>query len=456
MTTGRIGLVGFHSRTGEIFREEGLDVASHIFANPEDKAAAYPDRPDRINFHDWKRYRRPTRPAPERAREIRQRLRGLCFDDFIRCTDRWDWSRELVNDWSDYEHLFSIAFDDAWAWLVDRRLEAVVYSNVPHQGIAVVQYHLARALGLETRIFVQSPFAGRSWLVDSWTDLGRFESSVPGEPFEIDAAPPGKPPFYMNAVKGDPARRRRAAAHRIRARLIVGLGLTGIGREARRRSFQRNMTRWQRAVQDAHYLRMAGEAFRDLPGDGPYVYVPLHLQPEMTTDILGGVYADQISALEELRQKIPEEVAICVKENPKQTGRLRGQPFFDRIRRIPNIRLLARTAPSLDLIERSLAVATISGTAGWEALRMKRPAIVFGHAFWSGLPGAFRALDGWSWPEVAAFRFDAERFENAVTALGRHAHPGICDPAYAVLATGFDGDENARTLCRSLIAHGRL
>lgn len=36
----------------------------------------------------------------------------------------------------------------------------------------------------------------------------------------------------------------------------------------------------------------------DVDFNKKYVYFPLHLQPEMTTDAIGGIYRDQILAIE--------------------------------------------------------------------------------------------------------------------------------------------------------------
>ncbi|MEM7215451.1 MAG: hypothetical protein AAF423_07910 [Pseudomonadota bacterium] len=453
-TTRRIGLIGFDRRTCEAFETAGIEVAAHIYANPDNKNANYPGQDHLINFHNWKQYNFERATPSSKFGHVRETARQQCFQDFIRCTDRWDWSRELVHNWNDYDHLFSLAFNHACNWLETHRPDVVVYSNVPHQGVAIVNFHTARALGIKTRIFIQSPFGGRSWLVDHWNDLGSFASSVPGEPFEIDVSAPTAPPFYMNSVRGNANRRLRSLGHKLRARTIVGLGLTGFTPETRRRNFQRNLGRWQRAVEDERYLSKASRFFKDKPGNEPYVYFPLHLQPEMTTDILGGIFADQALALEKLRLLMPDQIAIYIKENPKQTGRLRSDTFMERLSSLKNVKLLSHEVPSFPLSENAKAVATITGTVGWEAVRMGKPVIVFGNTFWNQLPGAFKYTDDLSWNAIDSFSFDAKSLGKSVNGLSKHAHHGISDRAYAVLQEGFNPEANAADLANTLITKG--
>ena len=49
-----------------------------------------------------------------------------------------------------------------------------------------------------------------------------------------------------------------------------------------------------------------------------YVYFPLHFEPERTTNPDGKEFQDQFIALTKLRQIIPEDIDIVVKEHPTQ------------------------------------------------------------------------------------------------------------------------------------------
>jgi capsule polysaccharide export protein KpsC/LpsZ len=45
---------------------------------------------------------------------------------------------------------------------------------------------------------------------------------------------------------------------------------------------------------------------------------------------------------------------------------------------------------SIDLVRKSQAVATVTGTAGWEALFQEKPVLVFGYSYYQYAPGVHR------------------------------------------------------------------
>ena len=130
----------------------------------------------------------------------------------------------------------------------------------------------------------------------------------------------------------------------------------------------------------------------------PFVYFPLHFQPERTTSPQGGVYHDQHLVVETLSSALPDGWEIYVKEHPSQWW-LRGKTryssvrypgYYERLAKIPRVRLVPISTDTFELTERARAVAVITGTSGWEALlRGKRP-LVFGIPWYRDCPDIFR------------------------------------------------------------------
>jgi len=121
----------------------------------------------------------------------------------------------------------------------------------------------------------------------------------------------------------------------------------------------------------------------------PYIFLPLHFQPELTTSPLGGAYIEQelIAAL--LSHSLPENIKIYIKEHPMQNRIMRSTQFYQQLAEIKNVTLAPVHFSSRELISHSLAVATVTGTAGWEALLLNKPVLMFGHDVYQYAPGVF-------------------------------------------------------------------
>ncbi|MDR7920712.1 hypothetical protein RHK62_00695 [Thermosynechococcus sp. HY213] len=132
----------------------------------------------------------------------------------------------------------------------------------------------------------------------------------------------------------------------------------------------------------------------------PYIYVPLHYQPECSTLPMGEFFENQKIMIEWLSHSRPEDVWLYVREHPAQTydlntSRYREPSFYSDILRIPRVRLVSRRCSSFDLIRNSLCVATITGTVTLESLYQEKPVLFFGYHVYQYAPGVFpiRNLD---------------------------------------------------------------
>ncbi len=128
----------------------------------------------------------------------------------------------------------------------------------------------------------------------------------------------------------------------------------------------------------------------EIPDQQKFIYIALHLQPEVSTGPRAGAYVDQHLMVEMLSALVPDDVLLLVKENPKQTALYRDADYYDDLVRLRNVRLMSKGVNTYDLINNALAVVTATGTAGWEALFRETPAIIFGHPFYGLCKGVYQ------------------------------------------------------------------
>ena len=122
------------------------------------------------------------------------------------------------------------------------------------------------------------------------------------------------------------------------------------------------------------------------PKDEDYVYFPMHLQPEMTTMVMAPMYLDQFTLIENIAKSLPISIKLYVKEHPYSVLTGKNDPeSYERLEKIPNLRFIRPDIPSKDLVEKSKGVLVITGTAGLEALMLKKPVITFGNVFFNKL-----------------------------------------------------------------------
>jgi hypothetical protein len=127
----------------------------------------------------------------------------------------------------------------------------------------------------------------------------------------------------------------------------------------------------------------------------PYVYVPLHYQPEKSTCPEGGVFANLYLLIDLLSKCVPQGWSVYVREHPFQFEargageQSRTTQFYDDLVAFPNVRLVPTTLSPFHLIDHALAVATVTGTSGWEAVVRGKPVLTFGHAWYNGCDGVF-------------------------------------------------------------------
>jgi len=123
-------------------------------------------------------------------------------------------------------------------------------------------------------------------------------------------------------------------------------------------------------------------------GEQFFLY-PMHFHPESSTSILAGTYLDEYEVIRNIAFNLPEGVRLYVKDHISAWG-YPSLDFYQRIRRLPNVRLLFPNAPTKKLIKTSLGVITLTSTVGYEALLLKTRVYLYGRVFYEFHKGVAR------------------------------------------------------------------
>jgi hypothetical protein len=140
----------------------------------------------------------------------------------------------------------------------------------------------------------------------------------------------------------------------------------------------------------------------------PYVYFGLHYEPERNTNPDGHEFHDQVLALIKLRSILPEDVQIYVKEHPSQLYKsMRGHQgrsplFYAQLKNIKGISLIGMEVHSMTLMRNALFVSTITGSLGNEAAILGKLALIFGDAWYAGMPNVVQWKEGLAYEDLIA------------------------------------------------------
>jgi len=163
-----------------------------------------------------------------------------------------------------------------------------------------------------------------------------------------------------------------------------------------------------------------------------YIFVALHYQPELTTSPTAGVFVDQLLIIDMLDRFLPQNIIIYVKEHSAQFNKLtesssgRTTEFYFKLAEFSQrVKILDVSHDSLKLIDSALAVVTVSGTVGFESIMKGTPALIFGRAWYEGLPGVLKIKSTndlkkcWAKLEKAEFKVESKLAEDYLHKLSQ-------------------------------------
>lgn len=269
------------------------------------------------------------------------------------------------------------------------RIDAVVFPNIPHEGFDFIIYNLCLARKIPTLILFHTfnihTFAFT--VTESIESVGDFTVACNlkkkfkyYEPSDfrnrlhndflgiepIDRIIKDRPDFKdLEPLSIDVLQKATELRNGVSAR------------ERLARKFLKYRTRFE-------YARIRKSVI--LPKN--FVFFPLHVEPELAISPSGGHFEEQYEAIRFLTSKLPEGWKLIVKEHPHQAGfGPRSIGFYKKIAMIPNVDFVETKMKSLEIIASSQSVATITGSAGVEAVRLGKPSWVLGYPWYLDAPG---------------------------------------------------------------------
>ncbi len=336
--------------------------------------------------------------------ELMERMRG-CEALFMDLVMRLEWKRSISYAVRKQWYLRHLQF---WNdYLTRRNINLYISAWIPHEIPDVIIYHLCKLRGIPVLYFHTTTMRDVSFveydiaspapqIPQRYAELLQEYAEVQ-DPLRIPlgtafherylalSTPAGqKPPIesYKRLTYWGRVRRMFFTQPAQFCRFLFGY-CTPQGLQRALRSWHRwRLIQRTNAYYDAHAVEP------DLMQ--PFVYFPLHYQPEASTVPMGGAYADQLLVAALLNAHLPEGVLIYIKEHPRAGGWLTRSPeYYAQLLAMKKVRLIARAVDTFLLREHCRAVATVTGSAGFEALFRGKPVFLFGHRFYQYARGVF-------------------------------------------------------------------
>ena len=123
-----------------------------------------------------------------------------------------------------------------------------------------------------------------------------------------------------------------------------------------------------------------------------YVFFPLHYQPEASTCVCAEKYEKQLFYIDSWAKSLPADTVLFVKEHYALLGH-KELHFYKELEKYPNVFLIDPWESARKLILNSVAVTTLTGTAGFEAMLLRKPVFVGGNTVYQNAPGVMKVTD---------------------------------------------------------------
>jgi hypothetical protein len=351
-------------------------------------------------------------------------------------------------------HLYYTYLSYWLSFLKEKSISQVIFGNIPHNGYDYIIYVLGKHLSLKVDMFYQLQ------VIDSYVHSNSVDNLFDSIKVALDALEPNHEIAYeelsarmqkeydVRSTKQSPFYMSKKYKH---GRIMDGVVVF----------FQKYLQQTERRrLLKAEIIKPSQKYIQQADLTKTFVYFGLHVQPELTTNTLGGRYVNQYLAIQLLAKCLPKGVYLYVKEHPNMyntrdpSGRFKE--FYKMVSDIENVILVSAETNTFELIDSCEAVATITGTVGWEAFFQGKPALVFGNVFYKYFPGIYPIVSIADMQSAIENIFSEKKVYNkqnvfrCLKALDVGALDGTVDDGYLTISLSQDSRRHSKDFLRIL------
>jgi len=119
----------------------------------------------------------------------------------------------------------------------------------------------------------------------------------------------------------------------------------------------------------------------------PFVYFPMHVEPERTLSLSSPFYSNQLEIIKSVARSLPVDYKLFLKEHYGMKTKLwRKISYYKKLLELPNAILIHPSVNPEKLLKNCSLVVTITGTSALDAAFYKKPSIIFADTSFSHLP----------------------------------------------------------------------
>lgn len=396
---------------------------------------------------------------------------GEILRSLLRCESIFLKMMERFENWNalyGYEHRINLYHKQVSYWysyLINNKITTCVFMTIPHFGFDFVIYSLCKLLDIKVVMFQRIPvLIGSNVSLYAFDDLDTHIAGLKEtyqyflenpDDIELDSSFSAYSQLSDSNVgktfTGAPEKSKNYFSFISKAlmKVIIRLHMLDL--------FKKHIS-WRDLFSRSMQFLSLFERFSIKYDKNPnlndrFIFVPLHYQPEASTSTLGGVYVHQDIMINMLDKIIPKDILIYIKPHPRP-GNI--NMFLRRVGASERFIFVDPGVNSLDLVKNSLAVATVTGTAGWEAVINKKPVLMFGNYFYQDAPGVYKISSTSELDKAVSHILKNKNLVQDINinaflaALQKHTFPGWVDNRYSKISK-LTAAENNRNLAKEII-----